>query len=131
MTKRKKNDSITLSPKHGVNPSITHCFVCGKEIGIALFGKLKDDAEAPKDVFTGELCEDCQKIVDNGNKFLIELTDTSSEDNPQRTGRYVAVKGESLFEYKAPIIYCRHSVFEQMFGEAFNEENKEEQKNAN
>ena len=35
--------SITLSPKHGLNPSITHCECCGKEIGLALFGKMKGD----------------------------------------------------------------------------------------
>lgn len=36
--------SIKLSPKHGVNPSVTHCECCGKEIGVALFGRLKGDA---------------------------------------------------------------------------------------
>jgi hypothetical protein len=28
----KSKDSILLSPKHGVNPSITHCECCGKEM---------------------------------------------------------------------------------------------------
>ena len=34
----KKSNKITLSPKHGVNPTILHCFICGKETGWALLG---------------------------------------------------------------------------------------------
>ena len=45
--------SITISKKHGVNPSILHCECCGKEYGLALLGKLKGDAEAPKDIRQG------------------------------------------------------------------------------
>lgn len=40
--------NIILSEKHGVNPSITVYPICGKEIGIALLGKLKGDEEAPR-----------------------------------------------------------------------------------
>lgn len=40
--------NIILSEKHGVNSSITVCPICGKEIGIALLGKLKGDEEAPR-----------------------------------------------------------------------------------
>lgn len=40
--------NIILSEKHEVNPSITVCPICGKEIGIALLGKLKGDEEAPR-----------------------------------------------------------------------------------
>lgn len=36
--------------KHGVNSSITVCPICGKEIGIALLGKLKGDEEAPRKI---------------------------------------------------------------------------------
>lgn len=50
-------DSIKLSPKHGVNPSILHCICCGKDYGIAMLGKLKGDKEAPKDLYQG-LCKD-------------------------------------------------------------------------
>lgn len=41
---------IHLSKKHGVNPSIEICAVCGKGIGVALLGRLKNDAEAPREV---------------------------------------------------------------------------------
>lgn len=58
MVKRK---SITLSPKYGVNPSVLHCFICGKETGVALLGKLKGDAEAPHNISDpNEICDDCR-----------------------------------------------------------------------
>lgn len=34
--------NIRLSEKHGVNPSITVCPICSKEIGIALLVNLKE-----------------------------------------------------------------------------------------
>lgn len=33
--------SIKLSPNHGLNPSIIICPICGKDVSIALFGRLK------------------------------------------------------------------------------------------
>ena len=69
-----KEEGIRLSPKHGVNLSVTHCEICGKEIGIALFGRLKDDKEAPRDVAMG-LCDDCQKVIDAEGLIIIEVKD--------------------------------------------------------
>ena len=44
---------IRLSEKHGVNPSVMLCFLCGESYGVALLGKHKDehshDAEAPRE----------------------------------------------------------------------------------
>lgn len=50
--------NIKLSPKHGVNPSMLQCACCGKDMGLALFGRLKGDAEAPR-IIKNDLCEDC------------------------------------------------------------------------
>ena len=82
--------SITLSPKHGVNPSITQCEVCGKEIGIALLGKLKNDVEAPRDIYMG-LCDECQKVIDQDGLMIIEVRDGETGNNPYRTGRIISV----------------------------------------
>lgn len=42
------SNSIRLSPKHGLNPSISVCFFCGEDKNeIILPGKLEGDAEAP------------------------------------------------------------------------------------
>ena len=84
------SESITLSPKHGVNPSVTHCECCGKEIGLALFGRLKGDAEAPRDVAMG-LCDDCKKVIDAQGLMIIEVRDGESGKNPYRTGRLVGI----------------------------------------
>ena len=78
---------LRLSPKHGVNPSITHCECCWKEIGIAMFGRLEGDAEAPRDVAMG-LCDDCQKVIDAKGLIIIEVKDGETGKNPYRTGRY-------------------------------------------
>jgi hypothetical protein len=67
MDKIKSKDYITLSPKYGVNPSTLHCYVCYKEIGIILFGKLKGDAKAPKDFKSIDfICDDCKKRIEEG-----------------------------------------------------------------
>lgn len=111
-------DSIRLSPKHGVNPSITHCECCGKEIGIAMFGKLKGDIEAPKDVFMG-LCDDCQKVIDQQGLMIIEVRDGETGKNPYRTGRIVGItkdaKERMFKDISSPICYMEQSMFSQMF----------------
>lgn len=110
-----------LSKKHGLNPSITHCECCGKEIGIALFGKLKDDKEAPKDVFMG-LCDDCQKVVDSGGVMIIEVRDGEKSDNPYRTGRIVGLSKEfkENNNIEHPIVYMEHTIFSKLFDEHLN-----------
>ena len=58
---------IRLSEKHGVNPSVEKCFWCGESIGVVLFGKLKGDAEAPREVVTGyDPCDKCKEIISKG-----------------------------------------------------------------
>ena len=80
--------NITLSPKHGVNPSIVICPVCKKETSIALFGKLKGDAEAPKTV-EGELCDECKK------KY-ITIVEVESETNKTSTGRCAYIPKDAV-----------------------------------
>lgn len=55
--------SVKLSPKHGVNPTISSCFYCGKDTGeIALLGRLKGDAEAPmRSILSYEPCDACKE----------------------------------------------------------------------
>lgn len=38
--------SVTLSKKHGVNPSMVICPICGKEESVAILGYIKGDKEA-------------------------------------------------------------------------------------
>lgn len=82
----KEKEGIILSEKHGVNASISVCLLCGKDIGIVLFGKLEGDKEAPKKYCTGELCDDCKSKLTSNKEIVIC-------DN---TGRYVIVPEEHL-----------------------------------
>ena len=111
---------IRLSLKHGVNPSITHCECCGKEIGIAMFGKLKGDEEAPRDVFMG-LCDDCQKVIDQQGLIIIEVRDGETGKNPYRTGRIVDITKEAKErmskDINSSICYMEQSMFNPMFGD--------------
>jgi hypothetical protein len=53
--------SIQLSKKHGVNPSLLICPVCGESSGVALCGRLQGDAEAPKKMLDRSPCQKCQE----------------------------------------------------------------------
>ena len=61
---------IKLSEKHGVNLAITLCPVCGKETGIAMLDKLKNDSEAPKYVLS-DICDDCVKAAGNDKIYVL------------------------------------------------------------
>lgn len=65
-------DSITLSPKYGVNPTMPICFFCGNERGdIALLGKLPGDEEAPKHIILDyEPCDSCCSHMEQGVTFI-------------------------------------------------------------
>ena len=107
---------ITLSPKHGVNPSMDLCFWCGQPKGIILCGRMHEkkgdrtDVEAPKGmVMNLEPCDKCKEnfnlgvqiveVNDDGSKFHNDLTFAiRAEDNKVKwpTGRFVVMKAESI-----------------------------------
>ena len=108
---------IILSKNHGLNPSMIKCFICGKEHSIALFGRLKGDAQAPREIVDGSICPNCQKVIDDGNVFIIEVE--KQEANPYRTGRLVAIKKEAISVPNVGILFCPKEDFEQIFSEQF------------
>ena len=73
-------NSIRLSEKHGVNPSLLQCFFCGESKGIALMGKLPNDEQAPHQCVMDY--EPCDKCIENMNLgvTLIEVTNTQPTD---------------------------------------------------
>lgn len=88
--------SIKLSPKHGVNPSLTTCFYCGEPIGVALLGRIKDDAEAPRRIcLDTEPCDDCKKHMAHG-VILISVRDGESGPDPYRTGCFCVVTEDAI-----------------------------------
>lgn len=50
---------ITLSKKHGLNPSMVVCPICGKAENVALLGHIKGDREAPRYI-QGDICDECK-----------------------------------------------------------------------
>ena len=122
-----KEDSITLSEKHGLNPSLVRCFVCGELTNsIALMGRLKDDAEAPRECMTGELCDRCKELIEKQKgAFILEVTDDTKEDekNPYRTGRLVGISKEAKerMNITSPINYMHKQLFSQLFDHLLNE----------
>ena len=113
--------NIEISPKHGVNPSVLHCMCCGKEYGVALLGKLKGDAEAPRDIMQG-FCDDCLRVIDRGGVLIVEVADGEAKkntENPYRTGRIVGCSKQ--YKERAgitePMVYMEQSMFNEIFGE--------------
>jgi len=107
-------DSIRVSKKHGVNPSITQCFLCGKDKDILLMGhisggkasemkqagvdiKPEHDAEAPMKMGVVDM-EPCQKCLDWMSQGIILISVADGEDekadnkNPYRTGGWCVLK---------------------------------------
>lgn len=85
--------SIRLSDKHGVNPSILVCPICYTDSGVALFGRLKGDEEAPRRTLDSDPCDACKKWIDEGRILIVECV---AENNKARTGRLWAVTFESF-----------------------------------
>ena len=91
---------IRLSEKHGVNPSMEVCFWCGEVKGIALFGKMKGDVEAPRHVVLNyEPCDKCKEGMNSG--FTIMEATERNNGNPEiqkgvyPTGRWSVLKTEA------------------------------------
>ena len=111
--------SIRLSKKHGVNPTIPICFFCKEHRNeIILMGKLKDDAEAPKNIIVDyEPCDKCKEKFKEG-VLIIEATQYPNvekqpalQKDAYPTGRYVLLKPESLKEpFNIPGTKCLMTV---------------------
>lgn len=60
---------LMLSKEHGVNPSVSFCTVCGKDMDVILFGKLPKDEAAPRKVQSSHPCEECKNKIDEYKKL--------------------------------------------------------------
>lgn len=86
---------IRVSEKHGVNPSITICPICGKETGIALLGKLKGDKEAPMRMLS-DPCDDCVSKLGNDKIYILAINDQGHGTKAiiiERSALNIPVKG--------------------------------------
>jgi hypothetical protein len=79
---------IRLSDKHGVNPSVGICFWCGESSEVILFGRMKNDREAPREVcLSYEPCNACKKQHEQGI-WVIEAEETPTQDNQPPMGKH-------------------------------------------
>ena len=84
--------SVTLSKKHGLNPSMVVCPICGKAESVALLGHIKGEEEAPRYI-QGDICDECKARVTDNKCFVISV----GED--QRLKRYTIVS-KDIFTQK-------------------------------
>ena len=87
-------NSIRISPKHGVNPSLHQCFFCGEPKGVLLFGRRGiEDAEAPREVcIDREPCDKCKGFMEQGIILIgVDADKTTDEKNPYRDGNWCVV----------------------------------------
>ena len=111
--------SIRLSKKHGVNPTIPICFFCKEHKNeIVLMGKLKNDAEAPKNIIVDyEPCDECKEKFKKG-VLIIEVSQYPNvekqpalQKDAYPTGRYALLKPEALNEpFNVPGTKCLMTV---------------------
>ena len=97
--------SIRLSEKHGLNPSLEVCFWCGKDRGVAICGRLKGDAEAPRRIVCSlEPCPECKKAFEEG-VHIVEVTADGD--------RFGNNKAFSIKDENGNVMYPtgRHAVF--------------------
>lgn len=95
-------NSIRISPKHGLNPTIPVCFFCGKPKNeLVLMGKLKGDTEAPKNLCLDyEPCDACKALFE-GNILLMGVTTAPNgnqspiQNNLYPTGSYMVITREA------------------------------------
>ena len=74
-----KKDSIRISEKYGVNPSLGLCPGCASPNGeIMLMGYIPGDKEAPKYAMTLDLCDKCkEEYVKKGYCLIFEKKESA------------------------------------------------------
>lgn len=79
---------IRVSEKHGVNPTMGVCWVCGAEDGtIGLLGRLPGDKEAPRHaVISDEPCATCKGHIRDGYVALVPMIGDIADFSPDAEG---------------------------------------------
>lgn len=115
---------MTVSDKHGLNPSMDICFFCGEPKGIALFGKMKGDAEAPRHVLLNyEPCDKCKEAMAKGTTILEVVTEDNGNPQIQEgaypTGRWCVMRHDAakeLFNTDNKTVLLIDYVYERLTG---------------
>lgn len=115
---------MTVSDKHGLNPSMDICFFCGEPKGIALFGKMKGDAKAPQSVLLNyEPCDKCKEAMDKGTTIIEVVVQPNGnmpiQDGAYPTGRWCVMRREAameLFNTDNPNVLLINTAYERLTG---------------
>lgn len=78
--------SIKISPRHGLNPSISVCFFCGEDKSeIVLAGKVDraDTAMPMRMIFDYEPCDKCKEKMANGITLIGVSTKPLTDNRPE------------------------------------------------
>lgn len=149
------SDSIKLSRKHGLNPTIPICFWCGQEKNeVAILGKIDTpdakDIEAPMHcILDYTPCEKCQKNWDtcvicisatetpnSKNQLGIKVKNEDGSDHiVYPTGEHIGITPEAArnglgikdAEAGCPPVVMDNRVFAQLFGDIIAEERAKHQ----
>ena len=130
------SNGIKLSPKYGVNPTISVCFWCGKSKNeIAMLGHIGDgrkgeDKEAPMyAVLDYEPCDECKKDMAQGFTVLEATiapngsTSVEMQEGVYPTGRYAVIKTEAATQFgkesvsKTDKAFLDSEVFQKLFAD--------------
>lgn len=116
--------NIKISKKHGLNPSMDTCFFCGEARGIVLFGALKGDAEAPRNVLLDyEPCDACKAKMSQGTTIIC-VTKEDNGNAPIQEGVYPvgpwcvlrAEAAQRIFGTDERNILLQQEIYEQLTG---------------
>jgi hypothetical protein len=100
--------SIRLDEKHGVNPTMSQCFFCGKDKDVLLIGKPKKEMyeqglcesdgrmKTRIGVIDMEPCNECADYMKQGIILISVKNEDVNSKNPYRTGGWVVVKEDAL-----------------------------------
>jgi hypothetical protein len=109
--------SIKLHPKHGLNPTISTCYFCGKEKNeLVLLGNSYKE-QAPKNlVINKEPCNTCKDYMNKGT-LLISVKDNTDHDNPYRTGKLCVITKDAakrILNIDSNVAFIEDSVWERI-----------------
>lgn len=96
-------NDIRLSPKHGVNPSVMKCPVCAEDTGLALLGRLRDDAEAPRQMLDRDPCDKCKERFNDyrNTGFTVFVIDDAYENHRERATPWQFFKSAHVLKREA------------------------------
>lgn len=87
---------IKVSEKYGVNPSMSICVICREPKEIILFGKLKGDIEAPREILMNiEPCKKCREKYLSKGVLLVENSIDAKQPEIHPTGRVIVITDDA------------------------------------